>query len=326
MSFKRGRLLMNGKKFEPTMNKTDDKCRLSKVVIPAAGLGTRMLPFTKEQPKELLPIYSTNPTGQICVKPTIQMIFEQLYDVGFKDFCFIVGRDKRAIQDHFTINHSLLELTNNDSSKTTGIDDFYEKIEQSRIAWLDQFRPEGFGHAVFLSESFLNNNEFLVHAGDVSIISLHKKSVLDRIKRFYYSNDLDIALVVKRIDEIGSLKQHGIVVPGAKYEEGFTVKRVIEKPAVPPSNLAIMPIYIFKPIIFEALKQTSTDQRGELQLTDAIQTVIENDGNVGALMLREDDIRLDIGTPESYLDALTYSYKFSQSYNTTQRKQLLLLR
>ncbi len=307
------------------MGKTENK-GLSKVVIPAAGLGTRMLPFTKEQPKELLPIYSVTPAGQICVKPTVQMIFEQLYDVGFRDFCFIVGREKRAIQDHFTINHSLLELTDISSSKTSGIDDFYEKVEQSRIAWIDQIRPEGFGHAVFLSQPFLNSNEFLVHAGDVSIISLRKKNVLDRIKRFYYSNDLDIALVVKRIDDLGSLKQHGIVLPDTKYRDGFRVKRVIEKPTVPPSNLAIMPIYIFKPIIFEALRQTSSDQKGELQLTDAIQTVIKNGGNVGALMLEEDDIRLDIGTPESYLHALTHSYKFSQSSNNVQRRELVLLR
>ncbi len=304
----------------------DARGRLSKAVITVAGRGTRMLPFTKEQPKELLPIYSRSPTGHICVEPIVQMIFEQLYDAGFREFCFIVGRGKRVIEDHFTINHSLQDLSYNGLSKASGIDDFYKKVEQSRIAWINQILPEGFGHAASLSESFSNNNEFLVHAGDVSVISLCKKSVLDRIKNFYYSNDLDVALVVNRIDDIGSLKQHGVVVPDTKYKEGFAVKRVVEKPTVPPSNLAIMPIYIFKPIIFEALRRTSADHRGELQLTDAIQTVIENGGNVGALMMREDDIRLDIGTPETYLHALNDSYKFSHGAKITPETDLPLLR
>ncbi len=315
---------MNENRFETDIAKTQAKGRLSKAVIPVAGRGTRMLAFTKEQPKEMLPIYSRSPTGHICVEPIVQMIFEQLFDAGFRDFCFIVGRGKRVIEDHFTINYSLLDLAENGLSKTSGIDDFYNKVEHSRIAWVNQIRPEGFGHAVFLSEPFSNNNEFLVHAGDVSIISLCEKGVLDRIRNFYYSNDLDVALVVKRIDDIGSLKQHGVVVPDTKYKEGFAVKRVIEKPTVPPSNLAIMPIYIFKPIIFEALRQTSIDGRGELQLTDAVQNVIENGGNVGALIMTEDDVRLDIGTPETYLHALNDSYKFSLGAKITLKTELPL--
>src|ERR671918_1570717 len=95
--------------------------KLAKAVIPVAGLGTRMLPFTKELPKEMLPVYAKCKSDHIAVKPIVQMIFEQLYDVGFREFCFIVGRGKRVIEDHFTINDSLRNLSHGNLSKTTDI-------------------------------------------------------------------------------------------------------------------------------------------------------------------------------------------------------------
>jgi UTP--glucose-1-phosphate uridylyltransferase len=295
--------------------KRTTKSKLTKAIIPVAGLGTRMLPFTKEQPKEMLPVYSKCNSDQVVIKPIVQLIFEQLYDVGFRDFCFIVGRGKRVIEDHFTVNHSLRNLVRRDISKTTDIDAFYDKVNHSRIAWINQVHPQGFGHAVLLSEYFSNDEDFLVHAGDVSIFSSHKATILDRARRFYQTHDIDIALVVKKITDIELLKQHGVVVPGQEnYGDGFRISRVEEKPLNPPSDLAIMPIYLFKPSIFEALKRTSTDSKGELQLTDAIQTVIENGGNVGALTMKNDDIRLDIGTPDNYLEALMSSHKYSNGF------------
>jgi UTP--glucose-1-phosphate uridylyltransferase len=295
--------------------------KLGKAVIPVAGLGTRMLPFTKEQPKEMLPIYSKSNSDHVAIKPIVQMIFEQLYDVGFREFCFIVGRGKRVIEDHFTINDSLRNLSHGNLSKTTDIDIFYEKIECSRIAWINQVRPKGFGHAVLLSEYFSSSDkDFLVHAGDVSIFSLHKTTILERLGNFYNSNDMDVALVVKKITNHELLKQHGVIILGMKYKDGFMVRGVVEKPTDPPSNLAIMPLYIFKAKIYEALKRTTIDCRGELQLTDAIQTIIENGGIVGALMMRDDDIRLDIGTPENYLEALTLSYNLSNGSSSRELK------
>jgi UTP--glucose-1-phosphate uridylyltransferase len=292
----------------PVTPKTNVHGKLAKAVIPVAGLGTRMLPFTKELPKEMLPVYAKCNSDHVAVKPIVQMIFEQLYNTGFRDFCFIVGRGKRVIEDHFSVNHSLKNLVPGKVSETADIDMFYEKIEHSRISWINQVRPKGFGHAVLLSEYFSSHDDFLVHAGDVSIFSFDKTTILERVRNFYHDYDMDVALVVKGITNIQSLKQHGVIVPGLKCGEGFTVKGVVEKPANPPSNLAIMPIYIFKPRIFEALKRTPVDGHKELQLTDAIQTVIDNGGNVCALMMTDDDIRLDIGTPENYLESVLLSY------------------
>jgi UTP--glucose-1-phosphate uridylyltransferase len=270
-----------------------------------------MLPFTKEQPKEMLPVYANGDDNDITIEPMVQLIFRQLYSAGFREFCFIVGRGKRVIEDHFTINYSLKQLVGEKVSQANGLDGFYREVESSRIFWINQGAPRGFGHAVLLSESLAGDDEFLVHAGDVSIVSMHNnEKLLDRVKAFHSDNDFDVTLVVKKINDIASLRQHGIVTPGPFAEKGFAVKQVIEKPNNPPSNFAIMPIYVFKSVIFEALKRTGIDKKGELQLTDAIQTIINDGGNVGALEMNEEEIWLDIGTPQTYIEALNLSYKY----------------
>ncbi len=281
---------------------------LDKAVLPVAGRGTRMLPFTKEQPKEMLPVYARDHTG-IAIKPIVQIIFEQLYDVGFREFCFIVGRGKRVIEDHFTVNYSISDAYDKILRR------FYRKVENSRLAWVNQPRPMGFGHAVLQAESFCGNSAFLVHAGDVSIFGNQRMPILERMKRFYYDNDPDVTIASKRITNLQVLRQHGIVLSYAISSEksgGFGVKQVFEKPKKPPSDLAIMPMYIFKPSIFKALRKTGPDRSGELQLTDAIQYIIDKGGYVATVPLRDDEIRIDVGTPDSYLYGLTSSYKFSK--------------
>jgi UTP--glucose-1-phosphate uridylyltransferase len=289
---------------------------LRKAVIPVAGLGTRMLPFTKEQPKEMLPVYANGIDNTITIEPIVQLIFGQLYNAGFREFCFIVGRGKRVIEDHFTINHALKQLGSGNILQTNLLDEFYSEVESSKIFWINQGAPRGFGHAVLLSESPAGDDEFLVHAGDVSIVSMpNNEKLLDRVRAFHYDNDFDVTLVVRKINDIATLRQHGIVTPGPLAEKGFVVKQVIEKPSVPPSNFAIMPIYVFNVVIFEALKKTDFDKKGELQLTDAIQTVINDGGNVGALEMNEKEIWLDIGTPRTYMEALNLSYKYANMQN-----------
>jgi UTP--glucose-1-phosphate uridylyltransferase len=287
--------------------------KLRKTVIPVAGLGTRMLPFTKEQPKEMLPVYANGIDNAITIEPIVQLIFGQLYNAAFREFCFIVGRGKRVIEDHFTINYTLKQLVSGKISQTNALDEFYREVESSKIFWINQGAPRGFGHAVLLSESLVgDDDEFLVHAGDVSIVSVHdNEKLLGRVKTFHSDNDFDVTLVVRKINDIATLRQHGIVTPGPLARKGFEVKQVIEKPCDPPSNFAIMPVYVFKTVIFEALKRTDIDKRGELQLTDAIQTIINDGGTVGALEMNEEEIWLDIGTPRTYMEALNLSYKYA---------------
>lgn len=287
---------------------------INKIIIPAAGLGTRMLPFTKEQPKEMLPIYYKGINGEIFAKPIIQCIFEQMFEIGIRNFCFIIGRSKRIIEDHFTIDHTFLKLLKRKGAKIyyDELKAFYKMIEQSNIYWINQHTPKGFGHAVLLGESFIGNDSFITHAGDVCIFSkvVHPlQRMLELYNKCY--NEVDAILLTKRIKDVDLLKQHGIIIPDNKarisdtYSDNIIlVKDLVEKPEKPPSEFAIMPIYIFKPIIFRMLREINVDRRGELQLTDAIQRLVNQGGNVYALIMPDNDIRIDVGMPSIYAQSL----------------------
>lgn len=277
-----------------------------KAVIPAAGLGTRLLPATKEMPKEMLPIFVRCGDGRIRLKPMLQAIFEQLYDFGFREFCFVVGRGKRAIEDHFTPDREFLNFLR-EKRKDDAVNDleaFYEKINSSSIVFINQPEPRGFGDAILKAKPFVKE-PFLVHAGDTYIIS-RNLSHLVRLMRHYEGLKAKATLLIQEVEDP---RQYG-VVEGVEVEEGvYRVKRVVEKPEKPPSRLAIMPLYVFAETIFDALEVTPTGVGGEVQLTDGIQKLIDWGFNVVAVKLAAEDIRLDIGSPKTCWDALRLSYK-----------------
>ena len=280
---------------------------IRKVVIPAAGAGTRLFPATKEQPKEMLPVFSTTTNGDVSVKPVVQMVFEQLYDAGLREFCYVVGRGKRSIEDHFTPDADCISMLEGmgKNGQATDLEDFYEKFRTSAIMWVNQPEPKGFGNAVLMAQPFVQNERCLVHAGDSCIISKdmdYIKKLLGAYERF----DADAAFIVL---EIYNPKQYGII-EGDEVETGiFKVKAAVEKPEKPPTNLAIMAMYAFHPVIFKALEVTQPGRNGEIQLTDAIQKLVDWGLNVYAVKLDEDYAHLDIGSPERYWDALSLSHQ-----------------
>ena len=228
---------------------------IRKVIIPAAGLGTRLFPVTKEQPKEMLPIFTKIVNGDMAVKPVVQMVFEQLYDAGLREFCFIVGRGKRGIEDHFTPDAQCVSTLEGmgKNGQASDLEVFYEKLETSTIMWVNQPEPKGFGNAVLMAQPFVQNESCLVHAGDSFLISKnmdYTKKLLDAYERF----NADAAFLVLEIEHP---KQYGIV-EGDEVEPGIIkVKSVVEKPEKPKTNLAIMAMYVFHPIIFKALETTT---------------------------------------------------------------------
>jgi len=288
-----------------------------KVVIPAAGLGTRLLPATKEQPKEMLPIFTKGAAGQVCLKPLLQVIFENLHNYGFTEFCFIIGRGKRAIEDHLTQDHDYLDMLRNKRKdpSTTDLESFYDKLKKSDIIWVNQPEPKGFGDAVLRARPFIGTEEFLVHAGDTHIIS-NGNAYLKRLIGEQQRLDADVMLLLQ---EIANPKQYGIAEVGKTNGDSRQILKVVEKPEKPTTNLAIMPVYVFKPEIFKALEETTPGKAGEIQLTDAIETLIKWNFKVHAVNLAPDDIRLDIGNPEMYWEALKTSYKYAQPESISQR-------
>lgn len=273
-----------------------------KVVIPAAGLGTRLLPITKELPKEMLPLFFKGRNGSICLKPVLQAVFEQLYDAGLREFCFIVGRGKRSIEDHFTPDEDFVEyLKTNKKAELAGkLQEFYKKITDSEIIFMTQPKPKGFGEAVYRAKPFTENNPFLLHAGDDLVLS-PRNNHLRRMTRVFERYNADVTFLVERVEDP---RKYGVVTGNRINHNLIEVKKVLEKPKKPPSNLATIALYIFKPIIYEAIEKVKPDEKQEIQLADALQLLIDWKYKLYALELRPDERRIDVGTPETYLDIL----------------------
>jgi len=280
---------------------------IRKVIIPAAGLGTRLFPATKEQPKEMLPIFSKTAHGDMAVKPVVQLVFEQLYDAGLREFCYVVGRGKRGIEDHFTPDANCIRNLEamGKNGQASDLEDFYQKLNTSTIMYVNQPEPKGFGNAVLMAQPFVQNESCLVHAGDSCIISKdmdYIKKLLDAYERL----NADAAFIAL---EIENPKQYGIV-EGEEVQAGiYKVRTVVEKPEKPKTNLAVMAMYVFHPVIFKALEATKPGKNGEIQLTDAIQKLIDWGLSVYAVKLNKSYAHLDIGSPERYWEAIELSYR-----------------
>ena len=275
---------------------------IKKVVIPAAGLGTRLLPATKETPKEMLPIFVRKGDRKLGLKPMLQVVFEQLHDVGFREYGFIVGRGKRAIEDHFSKDEGFMEYLKkkNKAEQAKELRELYEKIDTSNIVFINQPQPMGFGDAVYQAKIFTEKEPFLLHAGDDLILSQNNDHLKRIIKAF---EDYD-AEAVFLVEEVEDPSKYGVMVGDEITHEMFKVTEVIEKPEEPTSNLAIIALYIFKPSIYQAIEKVSSNGSIEVELTDAVELLINWRRNVYALKLLRGERRIDVGSPETYLETL----------------------
>ena len=276
--------------------------KIRKAVITAAGSGSRLLPFSKETPKEMLPYCARAKDGRLILKPILEVVYESLHDHGYRKFCFVVGRGKRSIEDYFLIDDSAKYSTNSD------LQDFYKKIRSSHIMYVQQSSPRGFGDAVLKAKLFAGKDSFLLHAGDDVILSPGNGHI-QRLEDAFFSNGADIALLVDRVERP---EQYG-VIEGRSIGDGlFRVEHLEEKPRRPKTNLAVIATYIFKPSIFCELERVEPDRNGEIQLTDAIGSLVAN-GKCVAVELGAAEKRIDVGTPESYVACIRDSFDISRS-------------
>ncbi len=277
---------------------------MTKVVITAAGKGTRLLPFTKEMPKEMMPIFSNTFANKKVVLPLLQYIYEQLYSMNFRDYCFVVGREKRSIEDHFTPHEAYLKELSGDYKKN--MKKFYEKLEKSHMVWINQNRPLGFGDAVKRAERYVGEGDFIVHAGDVTILSNTKHPILRLIETSKKNPDVKAILLCK---EIKDFQRYGVPTVSKISSNLFSVNEVVEKPQKPKSNLGILPLYYFKSDIFSSLKKIKPGKGKEFQLTDAIQNLIDEKEKVLAISLNKNEEEVDVGTVESYRNAQDVTFR-----------------
>ncbi|KMM58524.1 UTP--glucose-1-phosphate uridylyltransferase [Bacillus glycinifermentans] len=237
--------------------------KVTKAIIPAAGLGTRFLPATKAMPKEMLPIVD---------KPTIQYIVEEAIDSGIEDIIIVTGKGKRAIEDHF--DHAP-ELERNLEEK--GKKELLEKVQKASnmadIHYIRQKEPKGLGHAVWCARNFIGNEPFAVLLGD-DIVQAETPGLRQLMDE--YEKTLSSIIGVQQVPE-DETHRYGIIDPLTKEGRRYQVKNFVEKPkpGTAPSNLAILGRYIFTPEIFMYLEKQEVGAGGEIQLTDAIQKLNE---------------------------------------------------
>ena len=240
--------------------------KIRKAIIPAAGLGTRFLPATKAQPKEMLPIVD---------KPTLQYIIEECVTSGIEEILIITGRNKKSIEDHFDRSVEL-EMELEKSGKEEMLKMVREISDMVNIHFIRQKEPRGLGHAILCAKTFVGNEPFAVLLGDDVVYNDNKpclKQLIDCYEE-YKTSVLGVQTV-----EPQDVNKYGIVGGLHIEDRVYKVKNLIEKPAVEeaPSNVAILGRYIITPKIFEILENTKPGKGNEIQLTDALLELIKHE-------------------------------------------------
>ena len=240
--------------------------KIRKAIIPAAGLGTRFLPATKAQPKEMLPIVD---------KPTIQYIIEEAVASGIEEILIITGRSKKCIEDHFDKSVEL-ELELEKSGKEEMLKMVRDISDMVDIHFIRQKEPKGLGHAISCAKTFVGNEPFAVLLGDDIVYNEGKPCLKQLIDCYdeYKTSVLGVQTV-----EAKDVNKYGIVNGIHIEDRVYKVKGLVEKPAVEeaPSNVAILGRYIITPQIFKILEETKPGRGGEIQLTDALSKLIDEE-------------------------------------------------
>ncbi|HFH2010871.1 TPA: UTP--glucose-1-phosphate uridylyltransferase GalU [Staphylococcus aureus] len=254
--------------------------KIKKAIIPAAGLGTRFLPATKAMPKEMLPILD---------KPTIQYIVEEAARAGIEDIIIVTGRHKRAIEDHFD-SQKELEMVLKEKGKSELLEKVQYSTELANIFYVRQKEQKGLGHAISSARQFIGNEPFAVLLGD-DIVESEVPAVKQLID--VYEETGHSVIGVQEVPEADT-HRYGIIDPLTKNGRQYEVKKFVEKPAqgTAPSNLAIMGRYVLTPEIFDYLKTQKEGAGNEIQLTDAIERM-NNDNQVYAYDFEGE--RYDVG-------------------------------
>lgn len=263
--------------------------KIRKAIIPAAGLGTRFLPATKAQPKEMLPIVD---------KPTIQYIIEEAIDSGIEEILIITGRNKKCIEDHFDKSVELeMELAKNHKDELLElVQDISGMVD---IHYIRQKEPKGLGHAIYCAKSFVGNEPFAILLGD-DIVHNEGKACLKQLIDCYDEYKTTILGVQNVAPE--NVSKYGIV-DGIEIEERVCkVKGLVEKPKAEnaPSNIAILGRYIVTPKIFEILESTKPGKGNEIQLTDALLELAKSEAMYA---YKFEGRRYDVGDKLGFLEA-----------------------
>ena len=259
---------------------------IRKAVIPAAGFGTRFLPATKSQPKEMLPIVDT---------PVIQYVVEEAVASGITDILMIIGKGKRSIEEHFDRSFQL-EAHLQEQGKKTELEAMRRISNLADIHFIWQKEMKGLGDAIYCARHHVQDSPFVVLLGD-TVMDAVKPAAMQMLELF---EELDESIVLLEEVDINRVSLYGVIDPEKIRPGVYRVKDFVEKPSADeaPSNLVIAGRYVFKPDIFEYLSQTDPSQSGEIQLTDAMRMRVKDKPMYGLCL---DGRRCDIGNKEGFI-------------------------
>jgi UTP--glucose-1-phosphate uridylyltransferase len=259
---------------------------ITKAIIPAAGLGTRLYPATKSQPKEMLPLGP---------KPVVQMVAEELARCGISDILVVTGQKKRAIEDHFDPQDGL-QPDNEAVHRSELFHSFFP-----RFYYVRQSTPRGLGDAVLQGENFVGADHFVVALGDCAIVGGDEAPILEVMLAEHLRSGAAATIAVQPVSP-EQTSRYGIVSPAGEFSRHMRIDDIVEKPGPEhaPSNLAVCARYIFSPAIFSYLKQGHSGLGGELQLTDAVRAMVHDGHPVYVAPLAAGERRLDVGSFASY--------------------------
>ncbi len=262
--------------------------KVRRAIIPAAGLGTRFLPATKAQPKEMLPIVD---------KPTIQYIIEEAVNSGIEDIIVVTGRNKRSIEDHFDRSIEL-ELELERAGKTNMLHMVREISDMANLHYIRQKEPRGLGHAILAASHFIGNEPFAVLLGDDVVVS--KKPCLKQMLEVYEEYQTSILGVQTVAHE--AVNKYGIVDGHMVDDRVYKVDDMVEKPDLDdaPTDIAVLGRYIITPRIFPLLETQNAGKGGEIQLTDALRRLAKEQPMYAYDFKGH---RYDVGTKAGFLQA-----------------------
>ncbi len=267
---------------------------IKSALVPVAGHGTRLLPATKSQPKEMLPV---------ARKPIVQYVVEELVSNGIQQILFVTGRNKASIENHFDHDPELFRVLRSAERHDLLSEVDFEPLK-ANFFYTRQRLQQGLGDAVLCGENFAGEEPFLVALGD-SILGLHAVSrAVSRMADVFDSKRASCVIAVEEVPA-AETRHYGIVQPeSGSPADVFRIVNLVEKPAPEdaPSHMAIAGRYIFSPVIFDMIRRVEPDQRREIQLTNAIQYLCDEGRRVMAVKLMPEEKRYDIGNFPSYFE------------------------
>jgi UTP--glucose-1-phosphate uridylyltransferase len=266
---------------------------IKKVVIPIGGLGTRFLPATKSMPKEMLPIYN---------KPIIQYAFEEAQRAGITDFIFITGRNKNVVTNHFDNAYELQSVLNSKEKKIE-LELTKEWLPKAgHIAYIRQQEPLGLGHAIWCARNFIQDEPFAVILPDEFLYNNNGDSFLKRMISNYTRAKKNTNMVGLYKVAANEVSKYGIITPKERINEKIRIVEMVEKPEEKKakSNYAMIGRYILQPEIFQTLEKQQTGKGEEIQLTDAMNTLLQSQSFFG---IEYEGQRFDCGDPKGFVAA-----------------------